>query len=101
MPKGYVIFTEQVNDGDTMDEYRQEALPSVLGSGGAPLAAGAPSEVLEGEWHGNQTVILEFASVEAARRWYDSPDYQAIIGKRHAAATSNAIILAGFEMPEG
>ena len=54
-------------------------------------------QVLEGDWHGTQTVVLEFDSVEAARAWYESEDYQAIIGRRHDAADSHAVILTGLE----
>lgn len=53
---------------------------------------------LEGRWHGSKTVILEFDSVEAARSWYDSPQYQAIVGLRHASTQSNAVILHGMEV---
>ena len=47
------------------------------------------------------TVLLEFESVEAARNWYRSAEYQGLAGRRHAAADSNAVIVAGFEMPTG
>ena len=63
------------------------------------LAADPNPEVLEGEWHGNQTVVLEFESVEAARAWYESPAYQEAVPLRHAAADCNAVIVAGFEVP--
>jgi|SRR5450759_50518 uncharacterized protein (DUF1330 family) len=99
MPKGYAIFTEKVNDEGATGAYAQAAVPTVFAAGGTVLVAGPPEDVLEGEWHGNQTVILEFASVEAARGWYNSPEYQAVIGKRHAAAASNAVIIGAFEMP--
>lgn len=99
MAKGYAIFTEQVNDQVGMSEYDQAAMPSVMAAGAIPLVVGAPADVLEGEWHGTRTVILEFASVEAARDWYHSAEYQAVVSQRQAAATSNVIIIAGFEMP--
>jgi Domain of unknown function (DUF1330) len=51
------------------------------------------------QWHSDQTVILEFVSIEAARGWYNSPEYQAVVGQRHAAAECNAVIVGGFEMP--
>ncbi len=83
-----------------MDEYRQEALSccwAAVVSPSLPVPVRGARRRMAWQPDG----ILEFASVEAARAWYVSPDDQAIIGKRHAAATSNAIILAGFEMPEG
>ena len=101
MPKAYMIFTEDVHDREKMDAYANAAVPTVLGSGGTARIAGPPAAVLEGEWHGTQTVMLEFESVEAAQAWYDSDAYQAVIGQRHDAATSNAAIFAEFQMPGG
>ncbi len=101
MPKGYVIFTDTVKDQEGMGIYLQAALPTLIAAGGSPIVFGPPEDVVEGDWHGDQTVILEFASVEAARGWYNSPEYQAVIGKRHAAAQSNVAIIGGFEMPTG
>ena len=45
--------------------------------------------------------MLEFESVEAARNWYNSAEYQEHAGLRHAAADNKAAIVAGFEMPAG
>ena len=59
------------------------------------------SEAIEGQWHGSRVVVLEFDSVEAARDWYKSPEYQAVIGERHASTEANAAIVSGFEMPGG
>ena len=50
---------------------------------------------IEGEAAGCRTVILEFESEADFRTWYDSPEYQAIIGKRHAATTGFAILAQG------
>jgi uncharacterized protein (DUF1330 family) len=44
-------------------------------------------------------VILEFESVEAARSWYESSDYQAAIPLRQAGAETNVAIIAGFDFP--
>lgn len=99
MPKGYAIFTVKVSDQQAMSAYAQAARPSLLAAGGTLAVAGPPEEVLEGDWHGDQTVILEFPSVEAARGWYNSPEYQSVVGQRHAAAESNVVIVGGFEMP--
>ena len=47
-----------------------------------------------------RTVVLEFDSEDAARNWYGSPAYQAVVGERHASAATNAVIVSGFEMPQ-
>jgi uncharacterized protein (DUF1330 family) len=98
MPKGYVIVTEAIRDRAGMDAYSRAAAPTIFGSGASILAV-SPAEVVEGEWHGDQTVVLEFESVEAARAWYESDAYQQARPLRLAAADSNAVFLSGFEMP--
>jgi uncharacterized protein (DUF1330 family) len=99
MPKGYVIFTEDIRDEAGISVYAQQAIPTVMQVGGRVIVADDAPELVEGSWHGKRTVILEFDSVEAARNWYRSSEYQEVVGLRHAAADSNAVIVVGFEMP--
>lgn len=95
MSKGYVIFTEAITDPVGIAEYAKAA-GKAMGSGVKVLAFDSKFEVLEGEWHGNQTVILEFESPEAARAWYESEEYQAAIPLRQAAADSNGVLVTGL-----
>ncbi len=99
MAKGYAIFTEVITDQQRYDAYVEKALPTILRSGGRPIVVHDEPERIEGEWHGTRTVVLEFDSVDAARTWYGSPEYQSVVGERHAAAEANAVIVGGFEMP--
>jgi uncharacterized protein (DUF1330 family) len=95
MPKGYVILTEQINDPDGMKAYGRAA-GAAMGNVKV-LAVDTKPELLEGQWHGHQTVVLEFDSVEDARAWYDSDAYRKARELRQAAADTNAVIVAGFE----
>lgn len=99
MPKAYVIITEAIHDPETMAEYSKASAPSLAEHGAKVLSVDTRPRILEGSWHGDRTVMLEFESVEAARAWYDSEDYQAALPIRQAAAASNAVVLSGFEMP--
>ncbi|WP_179474835.1 DUF1330 domain-containing protein [Mycolicibacterium vinylchloridicum] len=94
MPKGYVILTEDIKDPDGMKAYGKAAGAAM--GGVKVLAVETKPQVLEGNWHGHQTVVLEFESVEAARAWYDSDAYRAARELRQAAADTNAVILSGF-----
>lgn len=93
-PKGYVILTEEIRDPEGMKAYGKAAGAAM--GGVKVLAVDAKPQVLEGNWHGHQTVVLEFESVEAAQAWYDSDAYRAARELRQAAATTNAVILSGF-----
>ena len=99
MTKGYVVFTEAIHDQEALDAYAAAATPSVVAAGGVPVVVGPPTEVVEVEWHGDTTIILEFESVEAATAWYRSDAYQQVAPRRHGAATSNVAIFAGFAAP--
>jgi uncharacterized protein (DUF1330 family) len=94
MPKAYIIITEDVKDPAGMAEYGKLASKAMAGS--TLLSFDSKPEVLEGEWHGTQTVLLEFESVEAAREWYNSDAYQEAAKLRQAAADCNAVVVAGL-----
>jgi uncharacterized protein (DUF1330 family) len=94
VPKGYVILTEDIKDPAGMAEYGKVASQAMAGS--TLLSFDQKPEVLEGEWHGSQTVLLEFDSVEAAREWYNSDAYQAAVKLRQAAANCNGVIVSGL-----
>jgi uncharacterized protein (DUF1330 family) len=92
--KGYVIITEDIKDPAGMAEYGKLA-SQTMGTAKV-LAFGPVAETLEGEWHGTQTVLLEFESVDAAKEWYYSDEYQAAAKLRQAAADCNGVIVSGF-----
>lgn len=96
-PKGYVILTEAIKDPEGMKAYGKAAGAAMGGVN--VLAVDTKPTVLEGNWHGHQTVVLEFESVDAARAWYESEAYQKAAKLRQAAAECNAVILAGLERP--
>jgi uncharacterized protein (DUF1330 family) len=94
MPKGYVVLTEAIKDPEGMKAYGQAAGAAMGGVN--ILAVDTAPNVVEGTWHGNQTVLLEFESVDAARAWYESEAYQKAVKLRQAAADCNVVILSGI-----
>jgi uncharacterized protein (DUF1330 family) len=94
MPKGYVILTEDINDPEGMKAYGRAASPAMSQGGCKVLSVDTKPQVLEGDWHGHQTVVLE--SVDAARAWYESDVYQKAAKLRQAAANCNVVIVSGF-----
>jgi uncharacterized protein (DUF1330 family) len=81
-----------VNDPKLYREYQAGAGPTIQAAGGELVAFDVAAETIEGTPPGPQTVIVKFASTEAAKAWYDSPAYQAVVGKRLAATTGFAVI---------
>ncbi|GGQ33607.1 DUF1330 domain-containing protein [Streptomyces mutabilis] len=96
MPKAYVIMTEAIRHEEGMAAYGKVSAASMTGAGARVRAVDPRPQILEGEWHGDRTVIVEFDSVEAARAWYESAGYQEAIPLRQAAAVTNAVLVAGL-----
>jgi uncharacterized protein (DUF1330 family) len=94
MPKGYVVLTEDIKDPAGMAEYGKLAMQAMAGA--TILSVDQTPQVIEGAWHGSQTVVLEFESVDAARAWYESEAYQRAAMVRQQAADCNAVILSGL-----
>ena len=94
MAKAYILITEDVKDPAGMAEYGKLASQAMAGA--TLLAFDSKAEVIEGSWHGTQTVLLEFESEEAAKQWYYSDAYQEAVKLRQAAAECNGVILHGL-----
>jgi uncharacterized protein (DUF1330 family) len=92
----YVIFDIHVDDADAYAPYRGPAGEAVAAHGGRYLARGGATEVLEGEWELDRLVVLEFPSIEQAKAWYHSPEYQEVAPIRHAASHGRAVIVEGY-----
>jgi uncharacterized protein (DUF1330 family) len=92
----YVIFDIHVDDPDAYAPYRGPAGEAVAAHGGRYLARGGAAEVLEGEWELDRLVVLEFPSMEQAKAWYHSPEYQEVAPIRHAASRGRAVIVEGY-----
>jgi uncharacterized protein (DUF1330 family) len=60
--------------------------------GGKWLVLDAQVEVLEGAWPGS-VVLMEFPDMDTARKWYDSPEYQAILRLRTDNAVSDRVLV--------
>ena len=88
----YFIAQYVVNDPKLYREYQQGAAATIQASGGEVISFDVASETIEGKPPGPQTVIVKFASTEAAKAWYRSPAYQAVVGKRLASTTGFSVL---------
>jgi uncharacterized protein (DUF1330 family) len=91
----YVIVDIDVHDSPGLEEYRRLVPGTVTKYGGRFAVRGGPFEVLEGSWKPKRIVVLEFPSVEQAKRWYDSEEYRPLKAMRLKASTANLIIVDG------
>jgi uncharacterized protein (DUF1330 family) len=56
---------------------------------------GGAVETKEGTWQPKRLVVLEFASMDQARRWYQSPEYAPALALRAKAARSKVLLVEG------
>jgi uncharacterized protein (DUF1330 family) len=91
----YVIADVEIVNAERYADYSAQVPTTLEPYGGRFLVRGGATETIEGDWLPRRLVIIEFASIDAARRWYESPEYQAILGIRHEAATARLIVANG------
>ena len=92
----YVVVEIDVIDPIRYEAYRKLAPPAIAAYGGNYLARGGQTEVLEGDWLPKRLVILEFASLEQARAWIDSPEYRPARELRQQSATTKMVLIEGL-----
>ena len=81
----YFVLQYEVNDPDLYREYQRGAGPTIQAHGVELVAFDAAAKTIEGTPPGKQTVILGFRDTDHFNEWYNSDEYRAVIGKRHAA----------------
>ena len=91
----YIIAQINVTDPTKYQEYVKLAGPAGAKYGGRFLVRGGAKTVLEGDIPFSRIVVQEFADVAAAKRFYNSPEYQAARKHRLGAADFHMVILEG------
>ena len=92
----YVLADITVTDPQEFQVYAQQSGATIEKYGGRYVARDGQPEALEGNWEINRIVLLEFATVEQVRAWYDSPEYSAIKGIRQHASNSRLLLVHGL-----
>lgn len=96
MPKAYVIGRITVTDPEAYADYVKGASEAIRQYGGRPLVRGGAYEALEGEAR-PRNVVIEFDSLEQAKRYFHSPEYQAAKAKREGAGIAEIVAVEGVE----
>lgn len=92
----YVIARVNVTDPAKYENYKALAPAAIDQYGGKYLARGGAIEMLEGPKETRRVVVLEFADMDSARAFYNSPEYQRAKAEREGAADGQFIILEGL-----
>jgi uncharacterized protein (DUF1330 family) len=91
----YMIALEVIHNREEFDTYRSLVHDVLDAYEAEVIVSNEDVEVLEGDWPYTKSVVIRFPSVEQAKAWYDSPEYQKIVGYRHRAATTDLILVEG------
>lgn len=98
MPKGYAVCEIGVQDMELYRrEYMSRSTPAVEAFGGRFIVRGGNPQVLEGDRAPKRIVIVEFDTIEQARAFYDSRQYQEAAAWRKQAAITHYYLLEGAE----
>lgn len=91
----YMLVDAQVNDPAQYERYRALAPAAIAKYGGRYLVRGGATTVLEGEWQPHRVVVLEFPTVDGAKRFYDSPEYREARALREGAVRMSIFVVEG------
>lgn len=92
----YMIVDVEVTDPQQYEKYKALAPAAIAKYGGRYLVRGGAHTTLEGAWRPNRLVLLEFPDVEAAKRFYDSPEYREARALRANAAKGHFVVVEGL-----
>jgi uncharacterized protein (DUF1330 family) len=91
----YVIAYLDITDPQAFAAYRQAAAATFAPYGAKPVVVDGRFEVLEGMLRPRSVVVIEFESMEHAKRWYASPEYATLIPARQRASESSLLLVEG------
>lgn len=95
----YLIANIEVRDAEAFERYRA-AVPAVIAAhGGRYIVRGGAIHAMEGDMGVRRLVILEFPSTDAARAFYDSPEYAPLLELRLASTRSDLVLVEGYAPP--
>ena len=95
----YVVASGRIDNPEMLNEYLGKASATIPPEAQV-LAVDETAEVVEGDVQPPRIVIIEFPSRESFRGWYDSPEYQAVVGLRLEAAPGTMVVAEGFTPPD-
>jgi uncharacterized protein (DUF1330 family) len=91
----YVIVEVTITDPVEYEDYKKLTPAAIAAYDGRFVVRGAQAISLEGDWHPERIVVLEFPSVERAKEWWSSDIYAAAKTIRQRAATTKMIVVEG------
>ena len=93
----YFVAQIQITNMEEYENYLKGVDEVFAKYNGKYLAVDKSPQILEGSWDYSRIVIIEFENERELRRWYESPEYQAILKHRLKSAKCDTIVVKGCE----
>ena len=93
----YVLAEIEITNPEGYKEYTAVVPATIAQYGGRFLVRGGANQVLEGEWPQRRRVIIEFPSMQQAKKWWDSPEYAKPMAMRRANSEGRLLLLDGVQ----
>ena len=93
-PPGYLIAENDVTDPTTYQTFAAQIPSTVEAFKGRFVVRGGKTDSLDGP-PPKRIVVIAFDSMATARRWYESPAYQAILPIRQRSSTGRLFVVEG------
>jgi uncharacterized protein (DUF1330 family) len=93
---GYIIAKVKITDMDKYQHYMKATPETILKYNGKIIVRGGEHTTLEGEPIDERVVVIEFPSLEIAKSWYNSIEYQNAKKLRDGAAEASFYAISGI-----
>ena len=91
----YLLAEVEITNPEGYKEYTKLVPPTIAKYGGRFLVRGGACEPLEGDCPQVRRVLIEFPTMEAARGWWNSSDYEKPKAMRRANSKGRLLLLEG------
>jgi len=95
LSSAYILANVDVTDPQQYEQYKKLSSIAMQAHGAEICVRGGAVHVLEGDWSPDRVVLLKFPSVEKAREFYASSEYEAAIAARQGAAVMRMVLIEG------
>jgi uncharacterized protein (DUF1330 family) len=91
----YVVGDIHITDPAAFQSHVPRAMATIARFGGRVIAGGGKIDLLESGPMPERIFIIEFPNADAARRWYRSDEYQAVLKIRLSASHGRVFLIEG------
>ena len=93
----FLIVDTDLTHPERYEDYKRQAKPLAEQYGGEYLVRGGAMTLKENDlWSPTRMVVVRFASMEKAQAFYDSAEYQRILGISRESARRTVVLVEGF-----